>query len=306
MSTTVRDLVDEEEADQEEEEEEGEDEEDEDYVPNEADYDEDEDDEDAYDNDVAEVVTEAGKKRAAPAKATKAANAKRSKEVAAGTTAKAGRGESKPSKRANKSGGITLDDDDDEAPLLPPDEGNASGRGAARTASSTAPSGAGPPDSTEAATPSVDALWAELQGHASAPAAPARTPSATTSVADAGGHGGGGLDIKALLAKTGGATSSKSAAGAVSSAGKQMVEIRTKMDFCGEEILVTKRVQLGSAEELAHRQRTDAQPDAKPATSAPAATSKMSLVASALATSAELRNQMHATPAATYVKVCFF
>ena len=295
MSTTVRDLVDEEEADlKEEDEDEGEDEEDDDYVPNEADYDEDEDDEDAYDNDVAEVVTETGQKRAAPAKATKAAKAKRSKVDATGTTAKAARRQSNPSKKASKGGGITLDDDDDEAAL--PDEGNASGRGAARTASLNAPSGAGPPVSTEPEKPSVDALWAELQGHASAPAAPARTPSATTSAADTGSGGGGGLDIKALLAKTGGATSSTPAAG--SSAGKKMVEIRTKMDFCGEEIVVTKRVQLGSAEEVAHRQRTDGQSDAEPAKTAPAAASKMSLVASALATSAELRNQMHATPAA--------
>ena len=34
-----------------------------------------------------------------------------------------------------------------------------------------------------------------------------------------------------------------------------MVEIKQRMDFCGEEIIVTKKVREGSAEELAYRQQ---------------------------------------------------
>jgi hypothetical protein len=58
---------------------------------------------------------------------------------------------------------------------------------------------------------------------------------------------GSGLDVKALLAKTSGALSSYTK-------DDRLVEIQQKVDFCGEEVLVTKRVKVGSKEEVAYRQ----------------------------------------------------
>uniref|UniRef100_A0A7S4B788 Uncharacterized protein n=1 Tax=Chrysotila carterae TaxID=13221 RepID=A0A7S4B788_CHRCT len=98
----------------------------------------------------------------------------------------------------------------------------------------------------------ADALWAELQSNTeparkksaadvTAPATKAITTSLTKPSASA-------LDIKALLAKT------KNSAGVAKSADSGMVTITQKLDFCGEEVVVTKRVRAGSKEELAHRE----------------------------------------------------
>ena len=70
-----------------------------------------------------------------------------------------------------------------------------------------------------------------------------------------------------------------------------MVEIKQKMDFAGEEVIITKRVREGSQEELAYRQSSLNSSAAAAATTGGAG--KNALVSSALAASAELRRQMH-------------
>jgi hypothetical protein len=322
MSTTTRDLREDEEEEEEEGEGEGEEsEEDEDYVPNPASADEDSDgDDDAYDEDIAEVggapgKTAGKKRRVAP---TKAGGKKGGK--ASTSAAKRPRG-----------GGIALEDEDEvaatkeetttEADTAPAAEAKSSvddlwasmnaesaaatsSRGAAsRSSSGGVGVGAKPtaPIAAEAKPSGVDALWAELQG---ADAKSSRKPSSaggalggvvdsSTAGGGSGGgaaSGGGGLDIKALLAKTSGACSSVGVSTAPSASGK-MVEIQQRMDFAGEEVIVTKRVREGSQEELAYRQSRDGDASKDEV----GASSKKSLVAGAFAASAELRKQMHSS-----------
>ena len=284
--------------DEEEEEDEGEDseeEEDEDYVPNAKELEDDDDDDDddgLFDDDIPEVGSGApdGGEKASSRKRARTAG-KTEKKPKATKGAKAG----KAAKAAKKPAFVDEDEDGDEL-------GGGGGRGGgARAARTNAPT----PKAEAPATTNVDALWAELQGGDKKVQAPARQPAAAPSTDASGraectgsGGSGGGLDIKALLAKTSGACGS--AAPSSGSATGQVVEIQTKMDFCGEEVMITKRVKVGSAEEVAHRQQAaDAPTTAADKKAAPGASvsAKSSLVSSAFATSAELRKQMHAAPA---------
>ena len=258
MSTMVRDLRDEEDdvaGEGEEGESEGEESEDEDYVPPAVeDDDSDGDDADAYDEDILEIG--GASKGAAGTKAAakpKGAGSKRAKSKPKG----------KPAKRP-RAGGI-VDEDEEEL---------------GTTTAGAAMSDPVPADSKAAASAAApapsraDALWAELQGTSSSADATKVKPAAS---------GGGGLDIKALLAKTAGTASAHTK-------DDRMVEIKEKVDFCGEEVTVTKRVKAGSKEELAFRQ-TQGGDGAK----APAAASTKDLVANALAASANLKKQMEHT-----------
>jgi len=257
-STTVREIVDKEE-DEKKEEGEGEEseEEDDDYAPSagegESDSAEGEGD---FDDSIAEVSggggVKAGKKRArGAAKAKKPAAAK------------------KPAKQRKRAGGIALSDDE-EAP--------AAEEGAGVEVS-------GEPEAEQVAPPvsittahgktSLDDLWAEMNGSAASPKpkAASSSPSILTGLAGLGAlkaaraatpgasssseapkpavSGGGGLDIKALLAKTKGATPASSGG----SLGPRMVTITASVDFCGEEIVTTKQVKEGSKEHQAYLQQ---------------------------------------------------
>uniref|UniRef100_A0A7S2IG15 BCNT-C domain-containing protein n=1 Tax=Haptolina brevifila TaxID=156173 RepID=A0A7S2IG15_9EUKA len=133
-----------------------------------------------------------------------------------------------------------------------------------------------PPSAAPAAAPAaasgVDALWAELQSSST-------NGGGASKVASGSRGGSGSLDIKALLAKTGGS----------SSAPKDTVQIKETVDFCGEDVTITKTVKAGSKEELAYRQgAADALSTKRP---------KEDAVSSAFAASAELRRQMLGQPA---------
>lgn len=298
MSTTLRDLRDdeEEEENQEEGEGEGEESEDDDYVPPENEEDDSaEEQDDAYDEDIVEVggvsASRAVGSAKSGAKAAKGAGTKRAAS-AKGAAKKGG------SKRPRK-GGI-VDEDEEEA----------------ATASTEAPNTAAAEESPAIpapapATSKVDELWAELQSTQSS--AVAAVPKPKPSV-----NSGSGLDVKALLAKTSGALSSYTK-------DDRLVEIQQKVDFCGEEVLVTKRVKVGSKEEVAYRQggAGSAQGPAAAAAVAGVSAAKAAslgvgvvaaaaasaaagkavastkdLVASALAASADLKRQMLGAPTA--------
>ena len=301
MSTTIRDLKDEEEedVDGEEGEEEGEESEDEDFVPNQADFDEDsadeEDDEACYDADVPEV---GGAPSASGVLQKKRARAK---------PKAAAKGKKKAKKGARK-GGIALEEDDEA--------GASTNKGAEEEEE---PSFADEPAAQEAAPAppvksSIDSLWAELNDDSAA----RKKPSLPTGTGAGGGSGDGGsgsgggasssaLDIKALLAKTGGGMSA--AQPTTTAKGTRLVEIQTTMDFCGEEVTITKKVAEGSKEELAYRQTAAPPPPPQPAASAAGGAQKgqhgghnRDMVASALAASADLRKQMLRTDASLEFK----
>ena len=210
MSTIVRDLRDDEEDGEEGEGEgEGEESEDEDYVPNPASEDEsDADDDDAYDEDVAEVGGAAASHGKAAKKGGKRAGVKRSN-----AKPKANR-----LKRA-RTGGILDEEDDGAATSAPAAEveadAAATAESAAAESAAAAPAGAAPAPAPSRA----DELWAELQGGGSSGAPKSKPPAAA----------GGGLDIKALLAKTSGTSSAHTK-------DSRLVEIRETVDFCGEEV----------------------------------------------------------------------
>ena len=275
MSTIVRDLRDEEEEEDEdgEDEDEGEESEDEDFVPNPASEDESDGEELTFDDDIAEVST-SGKAQAAGKKRRAAAAVGEAKTSKAAKTAKA----VKAQKKKARAGGI-FDEDDEQPAASTPVEGSASAEtdpGAAK-AEETAEVSAPAPEPAPAAPSGVDALWAELQGSS----APVRKPSKPAS--------SGALDIKALLAKTGGASSSSVKGGG------NTVQIKQTVDFCGEELTITKHVKAGSKEELAFKQGAAealSKGDGGKVGTAGAAGGKSDLVSSAFAQSAELRRQM--------------
>ena len=86
-----------------------------------------------------------------------------------------------------------------------------------------------------------------------------------------------------------------------------MVEIKQRMDFCGEEIIVTKKVPRGSAEELAYRQQGIGKAGEKKMDNLGESTlgaglgktnaSKNELVSGALAAASQLRKTMLNNPA---------
>jgi len=97
---------------------------------------------------------------------------------------------------------------------------------------------------------------------------------------------GGGLDIKALLAKTQGGASKGPSAGA-----EKLVTITQKLDFCGEEIVVTKKVKAGSKEEIEYKQGlSTGQPS-------PSSAAGKSSLQEAVAVSTQLQKQMAASSA---------
>ena len=321
MSTTIKDLKDEEEDDLkqgEEDEEEGEESEDEDYCPNPASEDEDEDsDEGVYDDDIPEVGGGGGAKK--PAAAGKKRGAAK-----AGAKEKKGKG-ARPAKR--QKGGIALEEDDDaepsfdaEPPAAAEEEPTAEEPAVEKKTSSVDDLWASMKEESAPKKPpaksSVDDLWAELNGGSSggkssvsAAASSKTTDGGGVGAAKPAGAASGGLDIKALLAKTG----AKAGASSSAATGK-MVEIKQRMDFCGEEIIVTKKVREGSAEELAYRQQGISKVSGAAAGDAPKAKmadlgestlgaglgsggSKNELVSGALAAASQLRKTMLKNPA---------
>lgn len=301
MSSTMRELRDEEEEENEEGEEgegEGEESEDEDFVPNPASEDEsDGDDNGAYDEDIPEIggtVTAAAKKGKGKAgKATKAGSKRAPKAQKA-----------KGAKRQRLGGGITLEEDEDDEEAAPAvvaadtaapepevttkssvDDIWASMNSSTDRKGSRQPAAAAPTSAAASApkeSSKVDSLWAELQSSSSAGGS------------KAGGSGSkavstSGLDIKALLAKTGTSSSLSTAPPRTA----DMVQIKETVDFCGEEVTVTKNVKMGSKEELAYRQGAAAALSNSKGKE-PSATSqpKTDAVSSAFAASAELRRQM--------------
>jgi hypothetical protein len=302
MSTTLRDLRDdeEEEENQEEGEGEGEESEDDDYVPPENEEDDSaEEQDDAYDEDIVEVggvsASRAVGSAKSGAKAAKGAGTKRAAS-AKGAAKKGG------SKRPRK-GGI-VDEDEEEAATASTSTTTEAPNTAAAEESPAIPAPA-------PATSKVDELWAELQSTQSSAVAAVPKPKPSVS-------SGSGLDVKALLAKTSGALSSYTK-------DDRLVEIQQKVDFCGEEVLVTKRVKVGSKEEVAYRQggAGSAQGPAAAAAVAGVSAAKAAslgvgvvaaaaasaaagkavastkdLVASALAASADLKRQMLGAPTA--------
>ena len=320
MSTTIKDLKDEEEDDLkqgEEDEEEGEESEDEDYCPNPASEDEDEDsDEGVYDDDIPEVGGGGGAKK--PAAAGKKRGAAK-----AGAKEKKGKG-ARPAKR--QKGGIALEEDDDAEPSFdaePPaaaEEEPTEEPAVEKKTSSVDDLWASMKEESAPKKPpaksSVDDLWAELNGGSSggkssvsAAASSKTTDGGGVGAAKPAGAASGGLDIKALLAKTG----AKAGASSSAATGK-MVEIKQRMDFCGEEIIVTKKVREGSAEELAYRQQGISKVSGAAPGDAPKAKmadlgestlgaglgsggSKNELVSGALAAASQLRKTMLKNPA---------
>ena len=259
MSTTTKDLRDDEEEDDEEEAEgegEGEESEDEDFVPNAADFDEDSDgDEGAYDDSVPEVGAapeKVGKRKkpAGPAKAKGAAKKKR--------------------------GGIVLEEDEVAAAAAkeqePTFEEDGAADGAAADGAAADGAAAGGPKKG-----GVDDLWASMNEDSKS----SKRPAASS-----------GLDIKALLAKTGAGAATSGGVSSGGGGGGRMVEIQQKMDFCGEEVVVTKKVKEGSQEELAFRQGDINKTVDAASSSGGGAAAKKSAVSSALAASAQLRTQM--------------
>ena len=269
---------------------EGEESPDEDFIPNPASEDEDSGDDEAFDDDVAEIAPSTtasagpGKKRRA---ATTAANAK----LAAA--------------RKRAKGGIQLEDEEEPLangtpPELEDDESRKQdGKPAATSKAPTAVddiwasmnADSSIKKSTAAATETdatknnaMDDMWAELN------AGPGMPPNPSTG---SGKAASSGLDIKALLAKTG---SKPGGGNSSAAAGVRMVEIKQKMDFCGEEVVITKKVAEGSQEDLAYRQSLGKKEDKDGSTASQP--TKNALVSSALAASAQLRKTMLNNPAA--------
>jgi len=248
MSTTVRDLVEEDEVEEDKdqgEEDDDEEDEDADYAPSAGEGDSDSDGDLEYDEtavEVGPVADSEGKGRGAKRQAPKPKKPAKKKKKAGGAP--------------KRGGGIALSDDEaaEAAAAGEPDE-----------AADEAAGEAGGPSEAEAEAASsntkVDDLWAEMNGGAPA-AKPARAVPGAAAGKAGGGSGsgggggaagkGGGLDIKALLAKTAGAASRPSDGGG---AGSGMVTITQAVDFCGEELVVTKQVKAGSKEHLAYQQR---------------------------------------------------
>jgi hypothetical protein len=310
MSTaTVREIVDQEkeEADKKQEDEDQEsDEEDDDYSPSAGEEESDSaEEEGAFDEKVAEVsgagALKGAKKRSRGAtKADKPAAAQ------------------KALPKVKRAGGITLLDDDEvagqdargfempvEQDFLEPESQSQSGPAAAAAVSGTA---------------RIDDLWAEMNGLApSAKPNSARSgltgmtgsgtcPQATVATSSAAASSSaacdptpakpGGIDIKALLAKTKNATGVSG-----TSLSPQMVTITQKVDFCGEEIVVTKQVKAGSKEHVVYLQ-TEAvgQTSTKTPSGATldlAAPSPKSSLQQVVAASSQLQQQMQDSAAAS-------
>ena len=297
MKSTIKELVDEEDEENEEDEEEGEESEDEDYCPNPASEDEDSDGDEGVYDDVLEVGSGAAKKPAA--------GMKRGAGTAGGENIKI-----KGVRLAKRQkGGIRLKDEDDEAEpsfdcvamaeeKKPPpavEEKKAAGIDDLWASMNEETSVKKPPGKS-----SVDDMWVELNAGSSS--SDKKSGSGGLGVAaSATTSGGGGLDIKALLAKTG-------AKASVDVGGVKMVEILQRMDFCGEEMIVTKKVREGSQEDLAYRQQGNKRADdTKRMGDLGESTlgaglgkggSKSELVSGALAAASQLRKSMLNNPAA--------
>jgi len=224
MTTTTRELKDEEEDEEQRklelQEAEGEDEDEEadgDFVPDANEVDSaDEEFEGDFELDMACEVGGDGK---APA-----GGAKRKRQPAKGA---AGKKAKKPAK-VKRGGGITLEDDEDDATAAPAAED---------PAEAAAPAVDPKQAEADAKKAAADALWAEMNG-GSAPKKPA--PKAPSS----------GLDISSLLAKA----NAGSGGSGKQVAGGGTVTIKQTMDFCGQEVTVTKQVKTGSQEEIAARE----------------------------------------------------
>jgi hypothetical protein len=300
MSTaTVREIVDKEEEEagkKKQDEDEESDEEDDDYAPSAGEEDSDSaEGEGAYDDTVPEVSG-----GGAPQGAKKCARgATKAKKPAAAKKA--------PAKR-KRAGGIALSDDDEAA-------GQNAGRSKLSEAQDVSESEAESQPAPAAASAasgksSIDDLWAEMNGSAAKPksagsglAGTAATSSAAASSSGARPAGPtpanpANIDIKALLAKT------KGAAGVSNgSLGPQMVTITQKVDFCGEEIVVTKQVKAGSKEHVAYLQTEAVGPALRrtpgDAAAAPDAASPKSSLQQVVAASTQLQQQMQSSAAAS-------
>ncbi|KAL3927697.1 MAG: hypothetical protein SGPRY_002707 [Prymnesium sp.] len=264
MSSVVRDLVEEEEEDAaaaREPEEAGEEDEseDEDFVPEPiSEGEESEGEENAFEDDIPEVD--------APPDAKRKPAGSRSKQRPPAKKPKRAKPAGKPARKSK--GGIFLESDEDPSFDDPPQ--------------SEAPAPPGPSTSSSTPTavaskPSVDDLWASMNAPQSSKA------DGPTSKVDQSSKSDGptskvdqlwetmkassekppqpktsGLDIKALLQKT-------SRGGSASGSNARIVEIKQarltlvrlaadRMDFCGEEVIVTKKVAAGSKEEEEYKQ----------------------------------------------------
>jgi len=222
--------------------------EDEDFVPNAAsEGDESDGDEGEYEDDIPEVSGPAGPAGKRGGGGKKAPAAKKPRKPPGAPRAK-------PATKRKGKGGAFVESDDEpsfaDLKKAPPADDGEAGGGEEESPESPAPaaavSGAGKASvddlwasmnaptarkSSSAGSSNVDDLWASMNASSTVKKAPPK--------ADA-------VDIKSLLQKT--------ARGAVPSGGEKMVEIQQRMDFCGEEIIVTKRVAVGSKEEEAYRQ----------------------------------------------------
>lgn len=310
MSTaTVREIVDKEEEEtdkKKEDEDEESDEEDDDYAPSAGEEESDSaEGEGAYDETVPEV-SGGGALRGAKKRSRGAA---KSKKPAAAKKA--------PPKR-KRVGGITLSDDDEAAGQDAGDSGTPEAQDSLEPESESQSGPAAVQASSGKS--SIDDLWAEMNGSI-ASAKPksagsglagitgldtyrqgtvaASSAATSSSAARPGGTvpaKPGGIDIKALLAKTKGATGVSGV-----SIGSQMVTITQKVDFCGEEIVVTKQVKAGSKEHVVYQQTEAVGSAARKtpggaATAADAPSSKSSLQ-QVVAASTQLQQQMQGSAA---------